>query len=156
MTTTKTLEPILSELQVFEGMQAEHLALMAGCAANARFDAGEFIGRQGEPADKFWIIRQGRVAIEIHAPGRGTVTIATVGENEVLGWSWLLPPHQLHFDARALTATRALALDGRCLRNKFSTDHKLGYEVMRRFAPLIVQRLEATSIQLLDLYGIHG
>jgi CRP/FNR family cyclic AMP-dependent transcriptional regulator len=156
MTTTKTLEPILSELQVFKGMRAEHLALMAGCASNARFDAGEFIGRQGEAADKFWIIRQGRVAIEIHAPGRGTVTIATVGENEVLGWSWLLPPHQMHFDARALTTTRALALDGRCLRNKFSTDYELGYEVMRRFAPLIAQRLEATSIQLLDLYGIQA
>jgi CRP/FNR family cyclic AMP-dependent transcriptional regulator len=114
MTTTKTLEPILSELQVFKGMRAEHLALMAGCASNARFDAGEFIGRQGEAADKFWIIRQGRVAIEIHAPGRGTVTIATVGENEVLGWSWLLPPHQMHFDARALTTTRALWTGGAC------------------------------------------
>jgi CRP-like cAMP-binding protein len=156
MTTTKTLEPILSELPVFAGMKPEHLALMAGCASNARFEAGEVIGRQGEPADKFWIVRQGRVAIEIHAPGRGTVTIATIGENEVLGWSWLLPPHQFHFDARALTATRALALDGRCLRTKFGTDHELGYEVMRRFAPLIARRLEATSIQLLDLYGIHS
>jgi CRP/FNR family transcriptional regulator, cyclic AMP receptor protein len=156
MTTTKTLEPILSELPVFAAMKPEHLALMAGCASNARFEAGEFIGRQGEPADKFWIVRQGRVAIEIHAPGRGTVTIATVGENDVLGWSWLLPPHQLHFDARALTATRALALDGRCLRTKFATDHELGYEVMRRFAPLIARRLEATSIQLLDLYGLHS
>ena len=155
MSTTKTLEPILSGLPLFTGMKAEHLALMAGCAANARFEAGEFIGRQGEPADKFWIVRQGRVAVEIHAPGRGAVTIATVGENDVLGWSWLLPPHQLHFDARALTTTRALALDGRCLRTKFATDHELGYEVMRRFAPLIAQRLEATSIQLLDLYGIH-
>jgi CRP-like cAMP-binding protein len=155
MSTTKTLEPILSGLPVFTGMKPEHLALMAGCASNARFEAGEFVGRQGEPADRFWIVRQGCVAIEIHAPGRGTVTIETIGENEVLGWSWLLPPHQWHFDARALTATRALALDGRCLRAKFSTDHELGYEVMRRFAPLIAQRLEATSIQLLDVYGTH-
>jgi CRP/FNR family transcriptional regulator, cyclic AMP receptor protein len=155
MSTTKTLEPILSELPVFKGMKPDHLALMAGCASNVRFDAGEFVGRQGEPADRFWIVRQGSVAIEIHAPGRGTVTIATIGANEVLGWSWLLPPHQWHFDARALSTTRALALDGRCLRGKFSTDHELGYEVMCRFAPLIAQRLEATSIQLLDVYGTH-
>ncbi len=156
MSTTKTLEPILSELPVFKGMKPDHLALMAGCASNVRFDAGEFVGRQGEPADRFWIVRQGSVAIEIHAPGRGTVTIATIGANEVLGWSWLLPPHQWHFDARALSTTRALALDGRCLRGKFSTDHELGYEVMRRFAPLIAQRLEATSLQLLDIYGTHA
>ena len=105
---------------------------------------------------RFWIHPAGTRGHRNPCPGRGGVTIATIGKDEVLGWSWLLPPHQWHFDARALSATRALALDGRCLRAKFSTDHELGYEVMRRFAPLIAQRLEATSIQLLDLYGTHA
>jgi CRP-like cAMP-binding protein len=149
----KTLEPILESLPLFDGLKPQHLALVAGCASNVRFEAGEFIGRQGAPADTFWVIRQGRVALEIHAPGRGALTIATVGENEVLGWSWLVPPHQWHFDAHALTATRAIALDGRCLRGKFTGDAELGYEMLRRFLPLIVNRLEATSLQLLDVYG---
>jgi CRP-like cAMP-binding protein len=149
----KTLEPIITELPIFREMKHEHLALISGCASNVRFEAGEFIGRQGQPADKFWILRQGRVALEMHAPGRGSLTIATIGEDEVLGWSWLLPPHQWHFDAHAVTATRAIAIDGRCLRGKFTSDYEFGYEVMRRFAPLIAQRLEATSIQLLDVYG---
>lgn len=151
----QTLEPILAQIPLFQGMRPEHLKLIAGCASNARFDAGQFVGRQGEPADKFWIVRQGRVALEIHAPGRGALTIMTVAENEVLGWSWLLPPHQWHFDAYALTATRAIALDGKCLRGKFASDHELGYELMSRFSQLIVQRLEATNLQLLDLYGDH-
>jgi CRP-like cAMP-binding protein len=151
----QTLEPILTRIPLFEGMKPEHLSLIAGCASNVRFDAGQFVGREGEPADTFWIVREGRVALEIHAPGRGTVTIQTIGENEVLGWSWLLPPHQWHFDARALTLTRALMFDGRCLRGKFQHDYELGYELMRRFAQVIVQRLEAAGLQLLDVYGDH-
>ncbi len=149
----QTLEPILAELPLFQGMKPNHLALIAGCAANVRFSAGEVIGRAGEPADQFWVIREGRIALEIHAPGRGTVTIHSIGDNEVLGWSWLLPPHQWHFDARALTVARALSFDGRCLRGKFEHDHELGYELMKRFAQVIVQRLEATGLQLLDVYG---
>ena len=80
----------------------------------------------------------------------------TVGDGEVLGWSWLVPPYKWHFDARSLTDTRALALDGRCLRGKFENDHELGYEMMTRFAQLMTQRLEAASLQLLDLYGTNA
>lgn len=149
----ETLEPIVGEIPIFAGMKPEHISLIAGCASNVRFAAGEFVGRQGEPADKFFVVRQGRVSLEIHAPGRGDLTIQTVGENEVVGWSWLMPPHQWHFDARALTASRALALDGRCLRGKCEKDYELGYELMSRFSQLIVQRLQAMSLQLLDLYG---
>jgi CRP/FNR family transcriptional regulator, cyclic AMP receptor protein len=151
----ESLERILTEIPLFRDMKPQHLELIAGCASNVRFEAGEFGARYGEAADRFWVVRQGRMALEIHAPGRGTVTIQTVGENEVLGWSWLLPPHQWHFDARALTMTRALMFDGRCLRGKFEHDYELGYEMMRRFAQIIVQRLESTGLQLLDVYGDH-
>jgi CRP-like cAMP-binding protein len=151
----ESLDRIMADLPLFGGMKPSHLSLIAGCASNVRFEAGEFAARAGAPADRFWIVRQGRMALEIHAPGRGAVTIQTIGENEVLGWSWLLPPHQWHFDARALTLTRALMLDGRCLRGKFTQDYELGYELMRRFAQIIVQRLEATGLQLMDVYGDH-
>jgi CRP-like cAMP-binding protein len=148
-----TLEPLLTDVSLFAGMKAEHRALIAGCASNVRFAAGEFVGHAGEPADRFWVVREGRVALEIHAPGRGTLTIHSVGADEVLGWSWLLPPHQWHFDARAITPVRALCFDGRCLRGKFEHDYELGYEMMKRFAQVIVDRLEATGLQLLDVYG---
>ncbi len=149
----QSLEPIVAQLPLFKDMKREHIALITGCASNVRYEAGQFVGREGQPADKFWVVREGRMALEIHAPGRGALTIHTVGENEVLGWSWLLPPHQWHFDAHALTDTRALMFDGKCLRGKFAADYELGYELMRRFAQIIVQRLEAASLQLLDLYG---
>ncbi len=150
----ETLETILAEIPVFHGLKPEYLALITGCASNVRFTADQFIGRKGEPANRFFLIRQGRVAVEIHAPGRGVLTIQTVGENEVLGWSWLLPPYQWHFDARALCVTRALALDAKCLRTKFDKDPALGYELLLRFSQLIEQRVEAMSLQLLDLYGV--
>jgi hypothetical protein len=86
-------------------------------------------------------------------PNRGAVTIESIEGGEVLGWSWLFPPYKAHFDARVLTHVRALSLDGTCLRGKCEKDSALGYELMRRFNGLIVARLEATRMQLLDLYG---
>jgi CRP-like cAMP-binding protein len=151
----QTLEPIVARLPLFAGMREEHLALIAGCTANVRFDQGEIIGRAGETADRFWIIREGQVSLELDSPGRGPVVVQTVGPDDVLGWSWLLPPHQLHFDMRALAPTRAIMFQGHCLRGKFATDQELGYEMMRRFMGVIVERLEATSLQLLDVYGDH-
>ena len=149
----QTLEPVLAGIPLFQGLKPAHLALVAGCASNVRLAAGEYVGHAGEPADQFWIVREGRVALEIHAPGRGSVTIHSIGAEEVLGWSWLLPPHQLHFDLRALGPVRALMFDGRCLRGKFAEDYELAYELTKRFMRIIVERLEATGLQLLDLYG---
>ena len=151
----ETLRPILERIPLFEGMHPEHIELIAGCAANVRFEAGEFAARQGEAADRFFIVREGRLALQLHTPGRGEMTILTVGENEVFGWSWLVPPYRWHFDVRAVTPTHVLALDGRCLRKKFEDDPRLGYELMMRFAQLTTRRLEAVSLQLLDLYGVN-
>ena len=153
---TETLRPILATIPLFDGMKSEHLDLIVGCAANVRFAPGEFAARQGEAADRFFIVRKGRLALQVHGPGRGELPLLTVGDGEVLGWSWLVPPYKWHFDARSLTDTRALALDGRCLRGKFENDHELGYEMMTRFAQLMTQRLEAASLQLLDLYGTNA
>lgn len=149
----QTLEPIVANLPLFAGMNEEHLALIAGCAANVRFEAGDYVGRIGEPADHFWVIREGSVSLELNSPERGPRVIQTVRDGDVLGWSWLVAPHQWRFDARATTPVRALVFDGRCLRGKFVTDPVLGYELMRRFAQVIAERLEATGLQLLDIYG---
>ncbi|HVR13489.1 MAG TPA: hypothetical protein VMS41_06900, partial [Gaiellaceae bacterium] len=72
---------------------------------------------------------------------------------EVLGWSWLFPPHRWHFDARALTAMRATAFDAACLRGKCDQDPKLGYDLMSRFAQVLIERLQWTRLRLLDIYG---
>lgn len=149
----ETLEPILAEHPFLKGMTPEQLQLLVGCASNVRFDPGKYIFREGEEANQFYIVRQGKVALEIVTPQRGSIIIDTLADDEVLGWSWLLPPYHWHFNARALELTRAIALDGKCLRTKCESDHDLGYELLKRFAHLIEQRLQATRLQLLDLYG---
>lgn len=151
----ESLEPIVAELPLFKGLKPEHIQIISGCAANARIEAGQFLGRAGGPAERFWVILQGRVTLEIHSPGRGSLTVQTIGENDVVGWSWLVPPYQLRFDVHAITATRALVIDGKCLRGKFASDPELGYEMLQRFSQVILRRLDAMSIQLMDLYGDH-
>ena len=152
----ESLEPVVSRLPLFAGMKQEHLVLLAGCAAHVRYDAGEILGHAGESADRFWVVLEGEVALQMESTERGSVTVQTVGPDDVLGWSWLLPPHQLHFDMRALAPTRALVFQGGCVRGRFATDHELGYEVTRRFLAIVVERLEATALELQDLCRERG
>ena len=98
-------------------------------------------------------MRHGRVVLETFVPGRGALTIETLEEGDLLGWSWLFPPYRWHFDARALDLVRAVAFDGACLRGKIDDDHALGYELLDRFSPVMLERLQATRLQLLDVYG---
>lgn len=154
------LDVLLAQHPFLKGMAAEHLALMAGCASNVVYQAGEFLHREGNEADRFFFIRQGRVSVEVYDERRRAITIETLGEGEVLGWSWLVPPYRWRFDARAEALTRALVLDGKCLREKCETDHHLGYQLMRRIVSLMARSLDATRLQLLDVYdndrGAHG
>ena len=105
---------------------------------------------------QFFIIRRGKVMIETFVPEKGPIAIQSRGEGEVTGWSWLVPPYKWHFDARAFELTRAIALDGKCLRTKCEEDHDFGYELMKRFTVIISQRLDATRFQLMDIYGVHN
>jgi CRP/FNR family cyclic AMP-dependent transcriptional regulator len=149
----RTLESYLEGHPFLQGLESKYIKLIVGCASNVRFKAGEFIFREGEEANQFFLVRKGSVALELFAPGRGPLTIQTLGEGEVLGWSWLIPPYHWHFDARAVELTTAIALDGKCLRTKCEEDRTLGYELLKRFAHIIEQSLQATRLQLLDVYG---
>jgi CRP-like cAMP-binding protein len=147
-----TLEFILAQHPFFEGLPQPHLELLTGCATNVVFKPGEYILREGTPADHFYIIRQGRVAIETNIPNRGPVVVESLENGDILGWSWLFPPYRWHFDGRALELTRALALDGACLRGKIEGDHNLGYDFFKRFSQVMMDRLQATRLQMLDIY----
>ncbi len=149
----KGLEQLLAEHPFFAGMEPKDLALIAGCGTNARLEAGDYLFREGEPADRFYLLRSGRAVVEVHDPARGTITVLSAGEGEVLGFSWLMPPYRWVFDARALELTRALVFDGACLRDKCEADARLGYDLLKRVTGVMMQRLEAASVQLLDVYG---
>jgi CRP-like cAMP-binding protein len=152
----ETLEPLLKEHEFLRGIDPAYLDLLVGCATNVRFEEGSFLLREGESADRFFLVRHGKVALEIADPGRGKIIVETVGEGGVVGFSWLIGPHEWKFDARAVEPTTALSMDGVCLRGKCEEDTRLGFDLMQRVALVVVQRLQATRLQLLDVYGHAG
>jgi CRP-like cAMP-binding protein len=151
----RRFDTLLAEQAFFKEMDPRALDIVAGCAANVRFDADEWIFQEGQDATQFYLIRHGKVALKAFVPGRGDVTIQTIEAGDALGWSWLFPPYRWHFGARTLELTRAIAFDGACLRMKAEADHDLGYELLKRFSRTIIERLQATRLQLLDVYGLR-
>jgi CRP/FNR family transcriptional regulator, cyclic AMP receptor protein len=151
-----TIEALLQDVPFFEGLERDALELIAGCGSNARFRPEEPLFRDGEEANTFYVVRHGTVALETFVPSRGPVTIETLGAGEVVGWSWLFPPYRWHFDARALSLVRATVFDGTCLREKCEADPRLGYQLMSRFAQVVIERLQWTRLRLLDVYGYAG
>lgn len=149
----ESMEQILGQQSFFADCPPEFVRLIAGCARNHHFKAGEYLIREGDPADRFYLVRQGKVALEIAAPGRPAIIATTLGEGEIVGVSWLIPPYRAEFDARAMEPVRAIGMDAACLRGKCDADHHLGYEMMKRFLPVMVKRLHATRLQILDVYG---
>jgi len=148
----ETLQRLLREHPFLKSMEERHLAFMTGCAANVRFAAGQFLFKEGDPAEAAYLVREGRVALEVHAPERGSTLIATVEPGHVFGWSWLFPPYRWNFDARAVEPVRAFTFDGNCLRGKCEADHDLGYELLKRLLQEIDRNLERVHLQLLDVY----
>ena len=147
---------ILREQPILEGLGEDHLALITGCTRNVVFRAGEVVFREGGNADTFYLIREGDVSLEVHSPARGSLVLASVHGGEMLGWSWLVPPHRWTSDARATSRTRALAIDGACLRGKCDESYELGYELLSRVVRVMALRLQDTRLRLLDLYGSSG
>lgn len=150
------LDTLLHSHPFFAGMSETMLETLAGCAANEVYQGGEMIFREGGDADRFYIVRHGTIAIEVAAPPRGKVQLQTVHEEDVLGWSWLVPPYRWTFDARATTATRLISLDAVCLRQKIEDDHELAYHLLRRFVGVMGERLHAARLQMMDVYAQPG
>lgn len=149
----ETMDQVLSAHRFFAGFPDEYAQLVAGCARNHRFNPGEYLFREGEEANSFYLIRRGKVSIEIGAPGHASVVISTLGEGELVGVSWLVAPYRSMFDARAVDLTRVIGIDCTCVRDKCDVDHDFGYEMMKRFLPVMAQRLHAARLQILDVYG---
>lgn len=152
----RTLEQLIVDSPVFAGLEPDQLELIAGCGANVVYSVGDHLFREGESADTFYLVRHGLVALEVHIPNRSDLTIETVGPGEIVGWSWLVPPYRWHFDGRAVELVRAVRFDGACLRRKCEEDPLLGYDLLNRFSQILVGRLQATRLQLLDVYGARG
>jgi len=153
MSGIEGIESLLKRHPFFQDFSDPARELIAGCTDNRVFHDGEYIQHEGEPADQFYLLRHGTVALEINVPTRKPLVIETLHDGEVLGWSWLVPPYRTRFDARAVGLVRALGINGKCLRGKCEEDCQLGYEFYKHFLPLVVDRLTAARLQMIDIYG---
>lgn len=153
----KKIELTLAENPIFKGLDKDYLKLIVKRASDIHFNPGDLILREGEEANQFYILLLGKVALEVaFEPEREPVTIRTLGEGDVLGWSWLFPPYRWRFSAHAVTPTLAIVLDGKYLRKKCEEDHDLGYELMKRFAHIIEERLQSVRMQFPNVYAFHS
>lgn len=152
MNIHKDLSEVLAAHPFLEGLSPAQVEVVTGCASNVRFDGGAYLFREGEEADQCYLLRAGRVAIELRADHHPTV-VKTLGPGELLGWSWLVPPHIWRVDARAVELTRAIALDGACLRRKCEADPALGYALLKRLAQDLEDRMFKAWMQMVDVYG---
>lgn len=147
------IEALIAQHAFFKGLEPKFLELIADCGTSVRFEAGQYIFREGDASDAFYAVCGGKIAVEIFVPGEGSITLQTLGAGDVLGWSWLIPPHKKQFDAKVIDATHLLKFDAKCLRKKCDQDPRFGYQLLQRVVQILGQRLQATRLQLLDVYG---
>ncbi len=145
----KTIESTLAEHPFFEGLDPRHLHVAAHGANEDKFGAQSYIFSEGDKAGKFYVIRKGKIALEAASPSDELITIDTIEGGDVLGWSWLFPPYRWQFSARVIEPVQVIVLDGVYLREKCEEDHDFGYELVKRAAQVITQRLQATRMQIL-------
>lgn len=151
--TIEDLESLLGKHDFLKGLSPAQTKFLVGCAKNVRFAERAYLMREGRQADVFYLIRAGRIALEIDVPGRGPLQMESLGPGDILGLSWLVPPYREQLDARAVEPVMAIAFDAACLRDKLDADHDLGYALVRRVFEHAYRRLVRVRLQRLDVYG---
>lgn len=152
MIETQSIADFLKELKFFEGLQEEYFKSLEVCAEEISFAKGRLIANEGDHVDKIYFIQHGAVNIEYHSRGHFEI-LETLHEHDVFGWGWLTQPQIWHFDVRARNAVRTIALDVKAMTQKCDLDHSFGYEMMKRFIPVIAHRLDMARLQLMDVYS---
>ena len=137
----------------FAALTDAQRAALAEDAITETFTAGQRLFDEGGIADRFWLIEQGNIALDMRIPGRGDQIVETLGPGTVLGWSWLHPPYRWHFGAVARVPTTTIAFDAASVRRRCDADPAFGYAALCLFTPVIIERLQATRLRLLDLYA---
>lgn len=155
MIVMSSIQSQLAENPALKELSSEHLGILADCAHHVDFPTGKFLFWTEGSADRFYILQAGSVSLQVQPPYSKPILIGTVHSGDILGWSWLYPPYKWHFDAQATEPIEAIQLDARCVRQKCESDHELGYHLLRIFSKIMMDRLQATRLQLLDIYAKH-
>jgi CRP/FNR family cyclic AMP-dependent transcriptional regulator len=147
---TEVTAAALATHPFLHGMSGPHLAILAQAASDVVFPARHRLFEDGGHASHCWLIQSGYVGLDLNVPGQGRAKIETIGIGELLGWSWLYPPYTWAFGAVTISPVEAFEFDGRAVRTSCAADPEFGYELTRRLARVIANRLQATRIRLIS------
>ncbi|MFF8729265.1 Crp/Fnr family transcriptional regulator [Streptomyces sp. NPDC015171] len=125
-------------------------------AREVSFADGVRLFEEGRRADRFWIVRTGTVALDLRVPGRRSAVIDSLGHGELIGWSWHFPPYLWHLGAEAVSPVRAWEFDAGTVRSLCAEDPGFGRAIAVWVGRVVAQRLHASRVRLLDLYGPYG
>ena len=152
----QSIENYLSSHKFFSGLDQSYIKFLAGAASERQIKEGDALFKQGERADRFYLLRHGQISIQVPALMGPTLEIQTLGEDQILGWSWLIAPYRWSFFARAVADSEVLEFDGSAILAHCEHDPKFGYELFKRFAALMSERLDAARQKMMDQWDPPG
>jgi CRP-like cAMP-binding protein len=151
-----SIKDYLSSHAFFSGLNDDFIEFLADSATKMRIKEGESLFKQGERADKFYLLRSGQISIQVPALMGPTLDIQTLGEDQILGWSWLISPYRWSFQARAVEDSEVIEFDGSAILERCEKDPAFGYELFKRFAALMSERLDAARQKMMDQWDPPG
>lgn len=154
--TNRPIKEYLSAEKFFSGLSPEFIGFLAGCATERQIAPDQVLFPLGEHANRFYLIRSGNICIEIPAIMGPALKVQSLGAGQVLGWSWLIPPYKWNFQARAEVQAKLLEFDGEEVLARCEEDPKFGYELLKRFASLMSERLEAARQSMMEQWNPPG
>ena len=146
----------LSAHEFFSEFSDDVLKFLCECSSTREIKKGQILFRQGENADKFYVVRNGRISIQMPAIMGPTLEIQTLGKDQVLGWSWLISPYKWNFQTRAEEDSELLKFDGTAILARCEQEPKFGYELLKKFAGLMSVRLNAARQKMMDEWNPAG
>lgn len=150
----RDIATVLRDHPFFADLDDATVQQLCGCARNAHVNVGEQLFAEGEPADRFYVLREGRVSLQVHVPGGHDIVVDTADAGDVVGWAWLIPPYRWQFDARVIAPARVVEFDADCLRSRCRTDPAIGYALLQRVAGVMYTQLCSARLRLADLYEV--
>lgn len=154
--TEKKLAKRLENVEFFGDLEVEHREWLAEHATERQFEDGQLLARQGDKADRFFLVLEGELVVEVPALTGPSLEVTRLGEGKVFGWSWLIKPYRWHFNARAAGAAQVLEFDGLAILERAEAEPAFGYALLRRFSALMGLRLEAAQRKMMDQWAPAG
>ncbi len=154
--TGQSIESYLATHDFFSELDERSKKFLADSAVVRELNAGDVLFRQGESADKFYLLRSGEVSVQVPALMGPALQIQKLREDQILGWSWLIPPYRWNFQALALEDAVVLEFDGSIILARCEQDPSFGYQLLKLFAALMSERLDAARQKMMDQWDPPG